>query len=305
MSIWKQKEICLLLLVSMITIVACQCQQPAATERWLPPYLSLQLQAGKVQVQWPGSSGWTTIEGKASIVVEEEISMTTDVEQSVQFLLGDGSTLELAPQATIQLQSLRASPRLHVILQKGTLLFVAQETTYEFVVPACMVTILSVPADLNIRVDDDGTHLIVKEGAAACETDMETITLPSGQEMHAVSSLADSEITKYTDAGATATVLALTPSPTPTATPTLSPTSTPSPTITVVTPTPTRTPAPILVTKTPVLTPTEPSPPPPPPAPAEPPSRTKPPPPPTEPPPPPPTEPPPPTKPPDRPTPTP
>ena len=306
MSIWKQKKICLLLVVSMVAIVACQCRQPAATERWLPPYLSLQLRAGKVHVRWSGSSEWTTMEGKASIAVEEEISMTADAAQSVQFLLGDGSTLELAPQAAMQLQSLRASPRLHVVLQEGTLVFAAQETTYEFVVPVCLVTILSVPAELNIRVDDEGTHLIVKKGVAACETDTETITLPPGKEMHVVSSLADAEITEYTDAGATATVLALTPSPKPTATPTLSPTSTPSPTITVVTPTPTRTPAPILATKTPVLTSTEPPPPSAPP-PAESSSRTKPPPPPPTEPPPPPTEPPPPppTEPPDRPTPTP
>jgi hypothetical protein len=289
MFIWKRRITCLLLAMFIISIAACQGQQSAVTEQWLPPYLRLQLRAGKVQVQWPGSSEWTTMEGKASLAVEEEISMIADSEEGVQFLLGDGSTLELAPQAAMQLQNLRTFPRLHVVLQEGALLFVAQETTYEFVVPACLITILSVPAHLSIEVDDEGTHLIVKEGVAACATDTETVTLPAGQEMHMASSDAGPEITEYTDAGTTATVLAVTPSPEPTTTPTPSPTNTPALTPTVVIPTPTQTPPP-----------TEPPPPPAKPRPTEPPPPpTEPPPPPTEPPPPP-TEPPP-----ARPTPTP
>ncbi len=286
MFIWKRRITCLLLAVFIISIAACQGQQSAVTERWLPPYLRLQLREGKVQVQWPGSSEWTTMEGKASIAVEDEIGMIADAVEGVQFLLGDGSTLELAPQAAMQLQNLRTFPRLHVVLQEGALLFVAQETTYEFVVPACLVTILRVPARLSIEVNDEGTHLIVKEGVAACATDTETIALTSGQEMHMASSDAEPEITEYTDAGATATVLAVTPSPEPTTTPTPPPTSTPTPTPTVFIPTLTQTSSP----------PTEPPPPPP----AKPRPTNPPPPPPTEPPPPPPTEPPP-----VRPTPTP
>jgi len=233
------------------------------------------------------------MEGRASIAVEEEVGMIADAVEGAQFRLGDGSALELAPQATVQLQNLRTFPRLHVVLQEGALLFVAQDTTYEFVVPACLVTILSVPARLSIEIDGEGTHLIIKEGVAACTTDTETITLPPGQEVHMASSDAQQEITEYTDAGATATVLALTPSPEPTTTPTSLPTdtstSTPTPTPRIVIPTSTQTPPP-----------TEPPTEPPPPPPAKPRPTKPPPPPPTKPPPPPPTEPPP-----ARPTPTP
>jgi hypothetical protein len=295
MSSQKQKKTCLILALCVVTIVACQGQQAEVTEQWLPPYLRLQLHAGKAQVQWPDSSEWSTVEGKASVIVEEEIGIIADEVQGAQFLFGDGSTLELVPQASIKLQNLRASPRLHVVLEEGTLLFAAQEATYEFVVPACLVTILSVPADFSIKVDDEGTHLIVKEGVAACARDTDTITLPPGQEMHVASAIAEPEITEYTDTDATATVLALTPSPKPTKTPAFSPTATPSPTSTA-TPTPTRTRPPS--TRPPVSS-ASPSPPPPtssptqPPA-SNPPSRTKPKPQPTDPPPPPPTDPPPP-----------
>jgi hypothetical protein len=309
MPSWKLKTIGLLLAVSVLSLTACQDQQPTAAEQWLPPYLHLQLRAGKAQVQWPGSSGWTTVEGKASIAVEEEIGMIADMEQGAQFLLGDGSTLELEPQTRMQLQNLHTFPRLHMVLQEGALLFVAQGTTYEFVVPACLVTILSAPAHLDIRVKDGGTHLVVQEGAIACETDAGIITLPSGQEMHMASPDAEPEITEYTDTEPTATVLALTPSsksttttpptPTPTSTPTPTPTATPPP-VTQAPPTPTNPPAP----------PTEPPAPPPTKRPrqTEPPPTNPPPPPPTNPPPtnPPPTNPPPrPTEPPERPTPTP
>jgi hypothetical protein len=296
MFAWKQRIICLLLAGFIISITACQGQQSAETEQWLPPYLRLQLRAGKVQVQWPDSSEWAVMEGRASIAVEEEIGMIADAVEGAQFRLGDGSALELAPQATVQLQNLRTFPRLHVVLQEGALLFVAQDSTYEFVVPACLVTILSVPARLNIEIDDEGTHLIVKEGVAACTTDTETITLPPGQEVHMASSDAQPEITEYTDAGATATVLALTPSPKPTTTPTSSPTDTPTPT-----PTPRPTVEIVIPTSTqvpPTEPPTNPPPPPSKPRPTNPPPTKPPPPAPTEPPPPPATKPP-------RPTPTP
>ena len=313
MPSWRQIKIYLLLAVSILSLAACRGQQPTTSDQWLPPYLRLQLNAGKAQVQWPGSSEWTTIEGKASIAIEEEIGMIADEVQSAQFLLGDGSTLELAPQAKMQLQNLRTVPRLHMVLQEGELLFVAQGTTYEFVVPACLVTILSAPANLSIRVNDEGTHLIVREGVAACATEMETLTLPSGREMHMASSDAKPVITEYTEGAATATVPAGTPATGSTATPSPSPTSTPT-----LTPTATIPPS----------TPTLPPPTEPPPAPTEPPPQptkrsggsggsdspqptkappqpTNPPPPPTNPPPPPTDPPPPPTDKPKRPTPTP
>ena len=284
----------LLLATLMVLIAACQ-SPPEATEQWAPPYLQLHLHAGKARVQWPSASGWMTMEGKASILIEETVRIIADAVEGAQFHLGDGSAIELAPGAVLEVQNPRTFPRLQVILQDGSLLFVAQGPSYELVMPAGSATPLSIPSRIRIEVNGEATHLVVKEGAVTCVLEGGSVTLLAGQEMY-VSSGEEPEVTEFHDTSATATASAMTflpsatpsgfeatPTPTPTTTPTPSPTATPTRRRVV----PTRTPTPLPPTDTP--------PPPPPPPPTQPPPTQPPPtePPPTEPPPPPPTEPPP------------
>lgn len=282
----------LLLLVIVLAGLIVTCQSTSTeTGPFTPPYLRLRLCGGKAQLQWSGSSEWTAMEGEISI--EGSGQIVADAVEGARFCLGDGSTLELAPEVTIEVRNPRVFPRLQVVLQQdGSLLFEAQNPSYEFVVPVCSVTLLSVPSRLKIEVSGETTHLMVEEGAVACAMEEETLTLLECWEMYAVAGK-EPEVSEYCAASATAAAptTTLRPSPTrwevePTATPT--PSSTPSPT-----PTPTLTPTPRRVIPTPTPTPIPPTdtPPPQPPPPTKPPPPTAPPP--TNTPAPPPTEPPP------------
>jgi hypothetical protein len=295
-----QGAVYLLLTALMVLIAACQ-SPPAATEQWLPPYLQLRLDGGRAQVQWPGTSEWTTMAGRAIIVVEEAIQIGGDVEEGTRFYLGDGSTLELAPEAIMEVKNPRTLPRLQMILRGGSLLFVAQAPSYEFLVPVGSVTLLSIPSRVRIEIDGETTRLGVEEGAVACALESETLTIIPGWEMYARAG-EEPEVTEFVVADATASPAtpALSPTPTPRGTTTPSSfstsmsTGTPVPTRGRLLQTPTPTPVP------PTDTPLPPPPPPPPPQPTEPPPpptsepppapTSEPPPPPTEPPPPPPTE---------------
>ena len=224
-------------------VVACQ-GTATGNGQFMPPYLRLRLCGGEAQVRWSDSSEWTAMEGEIS--VEGSGQIVADAAEGARFCLGDGSTLELAPGVTVEVQNPRVFPRLRVTLSDGSLLFEAQQPSYEFVVPVGSVTILDVPARLRIEVSEDRTHVVVEEGAVACALEMRTLTLLACWEMYAVAREEGEEpveplVIDYCAASVTPdlSTLAPFPSPTrwetePTATPTLSPTpsSTPSPTLT-------------------------------------------------------------------------
>jgi hypothetical protein len=242
-----------LLLVALVVITAACRSQPTPTAQWLPPYLQLRLQAGKAQVQWTGASDWMTLEGKASILIEETVRIVADAIEGAQFSLGDGSGLELGPEAVLEVQNPRTLPRLQVILEEGSLLFDARDPSYDLITPVGSVTLLSIPSRVSIEVSDDTTHVVVEEGAVSCVLENETVTLLASQEM--VASFGEElEVTEFYDVSATATASALalsagptpseaetTPTPTPTMTPTPSPTPTATPRVVW---TPTSTPPP-------------------------------------------------------------
>ncbi|MFQ6101255.1 MAG: hypothetical protein ACE5OS_08475 [Anaerolineae bacterium] len=284
-----------LLLIALMVLIA-GCQSPATvTEPWTPPYLQLQLRAGKVQVQWADASEWTTMESGASITVQKQGRIVADAAEEALFHLGDGSTLELAPETMMEVQNSRSFPRLQMVLQDGSLLLMAQEPSYELTIPTCSVTLLSVPSRIRIEVNSETTYLAVEEGAVVCALETGTLTLPKCREMYARAG-EEPEVTEFCDANATATAFAVTPSPSPTpsefeTTPTA--TATPSPTTTPTREVVTSTPTPVPPTDTPPPPPpppptNTPPPPPPPPPPTD--TPPPPPPPPTDTPPPPPTE---------------
>ena len=60
------------LLLTALALVTAACQPaPAATEQWIPSYLEMNLYSGTAQLQWPGESEWTAMEGKASLTIRE------------------------------------------------------------------------------------------------------------------------------------------------------------------------------------------------------------------------------------------
>ena len=257
-------------------VVACQ-GTATGNGQFTPPYLRLRLCGGEAQVRWSDSSEWTAMEGEISVDGSGQI--VADAAEGARFCLGDGSTLELAPGVTIEVQNPRVFPRLRVTLSDGSLLFEAQQPSYEFVVPVGSVTMLDVPARVRIEVSGDTTHVLVEEeGAVACSLETRTLTLLVCWEMYAVAVDEGEEpeepvLINYCDANATPGPPTLTPSPSPTrweaeptATPTLSPTPSPtsSPTLTPTRRRVTNTPTPVPATDTP-------PPPPPPPPPTKPP----------------------------------
>jgi hypothetical protein len=239
------------LLLAMLAILITACQRaPTATEQWIPSYLEMNLYAGKAQLQWPGESEWTTIEGKASVTIKDGGRISADAAEGAKFFLGDGSTLELSPGATIEVQNPRTLPRLQVIVEKGSVLFFGQKPSYEFAVPACPVKLLSVPALIRIDVNDEVTRLAVDEGAVTCELEAETLTLPTCRQM-TVRPGEEPDVTDFCTPSTVVSPPTLTPTPqgsesTTTSTATLTPTSTPTsggptPTRRGVMPTPTHT----------------------------------------------------------------
>jgi hypothetical protein len=229
----------LLLAVVAVLIAACQ-RAPTATEQWIPSYLELNLYAGKAQLQWPGESEWTTMRGKASVTIRDGARISADAAEGAKFFLGDGSMLELSPEATIEVRSPRTLPRLQVVVETGSVLFFGQKPSYEFAVPACPVKLLNVPSLIRIEVDGETTRLAVDEGAVTCELETETLTLPTCRQM----TVRAGEVPDVTDFCTLSTVVSPpTPTPTPqgfeptmTSTPSLTSTSTP----TIAGPTPTR-----------------------------------------------------------------
>jgi hypothetical protein len=270
LSVHKRIVSRLLPIVLAGLVVACQ-GTATGDGQFTPPYLRLRLCGGEAQLRWSDSSEWTAMEGEISVDGSGQI--VADAAEGAKFCLGDGSTLELAPGVTIEVQNPRVFPRLRVTLSDGSLLFEAQQPSYEFVVPVGSVTILDVPARVRIEVSGDTTHVLVEEeGAAACSLETRTLTLLVCWEMYAVAGEEGEEpeepvVINYCDANATPGPPTLTPLPSPTrweaeptATPTLSPTPSPTPT-----PTPTITPTRRRVTNTPTPVPATDTPPPPPP----------------------------------------
>lgn len=268
----------LLPIVLVGLVVACQ-STATGNGQFTPPYLRLRLCGGEAQVRWSDSSEWTAMEGEISVDGSGQI--VADAAEGARFCLGDGSTLELAPGVTVEVQNPRVFPRLRVTLSDGSLLFEAQRPSYEFVVPVGSVTLLDVPSRLRIEVSEDRTHVVVEEGAVACSLETRTLTLLACWEMYAVAREEGEEpveplVIDYCAANAVPGLPTLTPFPSPTrweaeptATPTLSPTpsSTPSPTLTPTRRGMTRTPTPMPVTAPPATAPPSTAPPPPPTAP--------------------------------------
>jgi hypothetical protein len=224
----------LLTALAVSSVAACQ-RAPEVTEQWAPPYLEIHLFAGKVQVQAAEGSEWTTIEGKAGFTLGERGQIVADAVEGAQLFLGDGSTLELDPGTTLELRSPRTLPRLQVIVQEGVLLFFAQKPSYEFIISALPVTLLSVPSLIRIEVHGETTRLAVEEGAATYQGETGALTLPTCREM-VVEAGEEPDVTEF--CAPSTMVPPSTASPTP---PGFEPTATPS---TSATPTPTPTPTP-------------------------------------------------------------
>ena len=293
----RRKLAYLLLAALTVPIVACR-PAPAVTEQWTPPYLQLNLYTGNAQVQLSDGSEWAMVgQDKASIVIRDKGQIVADATAGAKFYLGDGSTLELAPGTAIEIQNPRTFPRLQVTVLKGSLQFFAQKPSYEFVVPICSMTLLSIPALIRIEADEQVTRLAVDAGAVTCNLETEALTLTTcrevsmraGEEPQVIEFCAPSTpIAPATPTPLTTTTVEAGESTEPTAQP--SPLPTLTPTLGVV---PTRAPTPVPPTDTPAPPKPHPTKPPAPPTQAPPPPTE---PPPTEPPPtePPPTEPPPP-----------
>jgi hypothetical protein len=227
------------------------------TEQWTPPYLELHLLTGKAQIQWADESEWMAMEGKSSIAIAERGLITTDEGTGAEFYLGDGSTLEMSPGATVELRNPRTMPRLQVIVHQGNLQFFAQKPSYEFEVSGYPLTLLSVPALLRFETDGEEARVAVEEGAVTCDVGENTLTLPQCREMRFIAG-EEPEVTEF----CTVSTIVAPPTPTPrpgsapsgagaepagTATP-VTPTATPvTPTVTPrvqITPTLTSTPVP-------------------------------------------------------------
>jgi len=245
------------LLLAVLVLVTAACQPtPVATEQWIPSYLELNLYSGKAQLQWPGESDWTGMEGKAGITIHEGGRISTDTSGGAKFFLGDGSTLELGPETTMEVQNPRTFPRLQMIIERGSILFFAQKPSYEFVLPFCTVELLSVPSLIEVEIVGETTRLAVEEGAVTCEMEGETVTLPTCREM-VVRPGEEPVITDFCTLGTVVAPPTPTASPSPTpegfvpsatptasATPTITPTVGPTATGGSVVSTPTYTPAP-------------------------------------------------------------
>jgi hypothetical protein len=228
----------LLIALTVISVAACQ-RAPEATEQWAPPYLEMHLFAGKVQVQAAEGAEWTTMEGKAGFTLEERGQIIADAVEGAQLFLGDGSTLELDPGTVLELRNPRTLPRLQVIVQEGGLLFFAQKPSYEFVISAHPVTLLSVPSLIRIEVQGEKTRLSVEEGAATYQGETETLMLPTCREMY-IEPGKEPDVTEFCTPSTMVPPSTPTPTPPGSAPPT-APTTTPS---TSVTPTPELTPTP-------------------------------------------------------------
>ncbi|RLC60780.1 MAG: hypothetical protein DRI48_11540, partial [Chloroflexi bacterium] len=237
----------LLLATLMVLVVACQSSSPPVTEQWIPPYLQLHLEAGKAQVQWAATSEWITMEGQASIVIEDKGQIVADAAEGARFRLGDGSQLELAPETTIEVENPSSLPRLQITLQDGRLLFAAQKPSYEFATSICPVRLLRLPVRISLESNGTTTRLAVEEGAVTCELESETLTLLTCQEIQAETG-EEPQVTEFcvvgTEVSPSTSPSAPTPSPSSTPwgfEPSATSPSSPSPPTQTLTPTPTPT----------------------------------------------------------------
>lgn len=248
----------LVLLASLLT--ACQgAAQP--TEKPLPAYLQLLPCGGKPQVRWSGSSEWLAVEAPIDLDTDARIAAEGDDEG--RLCAADGSVVELAPQTAIDVGPTQDGSRLAIALQEGSLLFLALEPTYQFVAPACLVSVSDVPARVSVALNSKTTRLRVEEGKAICVMETETITLETCSEVIAAPG-AEPEIGQYCLAAPLPAATPVSRSPTP-VTPTREPTGTPTATVTpspTPSATPTSTPTPTAIrrvfipTSTPIPTPT-------------------------------------------------
>ena len=170
-------------LILTIIITACQPPPPPATEQWAPPYLKLSLSAGKALVQWPGDSEWIALENGTDIAIRDTGRIIADSEEGAQFSTGDGSIFELSPGAVIEVQNPHTFPHLQVILRDGTLLFTAQKPSYELSTPACAISLLDIPSQIEIEIAGETTRVAVKQGVAACARGEDVHTLPTCYEI--------------------------------------------------------------------------------------------------------------------------
>jgi len=282
----ERKFFCLLWAALLMLVVSCQ-PYPMPTERFIPTYLRLRLCGGAARVQLGDSSEWVEMRGEVSI--DDAGRIMADASEGAQICTGDGSRLDMTPEATIAVQNPQTFPRLEVTLEKGGLQFEAQKPSYEFILPGCTLTLREIPTSLHVELVDDGRmYMQVEEGAIDCLWDgeegqeAETLTLTMCQEVY-IKGGEKPEVGQFCKPRTpTPTPLLADPSPSPTRwstqptrtatvtettamaspTPTNMPTSTPGSALPTWTPTPlpTNTPPPPPPTSKPKPKPTEPPP---------------------------------------------
>jgi uncharacterized protein YraI len=187
--------VCLSLITLGALLVACQ-NSPAVMDPWRPPYLSLRMTEGGAQVQLAGSSEWMTLEDGGILIVEDSAHIVADTDSGAQFRMADDSTLELSPEAELEVRESQTLPRLQMALLNGYLLFTAEEPSYEFFAPSYQVTVLSIPSRIRLEVEDGTTRLAVEYGALSCQLNGETQALFECQEMYIGSDL-EPEVAHY------------------------------------------------------------------------------------------------------------
>jgi len=235
----RRLAVCVLLVLASTT--ACQ-PTPTTTEQFLPPYLRLRLCAGEAQMTQAGSSQWTPMPREVGIEGKAQVSSST--EGGVRLCFGDGSTLELAPETTVELSDPGVFPRLQLTVIEGSVLLRGTQRSYEFVLPECSVTLLSVPSRLRVKSEGETARLTVETGSATCTYRAEALVLTECWGVYALPGR-EPLVSNFCAAMATATAEAMahTPSPTPegagaTASPTPSPSPAPTREGTPPTPTP-------------------------------------------------------------------
>ncbi len=265
----------LLALAGLVSLLAA-CQPVGASERFVPPYLRLRLCGGSARLEnEEGSSDWGVAE---EVCIEGTCRIIADAEEGARICIADGSVLDLAPGAAVELTEARFFPLLQLRVADGALQFETERSSYEFLFADWTATLLRVPARLEVVSGDGIARLAVAEGAVSCALSERMVTVLAGREIRAESgreaflvdrisasptisvpaylfATPDVDRLKATSTSTRVPTITHTPTTTPTATATS--TSTPAPTREPSTPTPTQ--APTFTPAPPTETPEPPS----------------------------------------------
>lgn len=233
----------------MLAVLLVACGGGAApTEEPSPDHLRVVPCGGSARMQRPDSSEWVAVD--TEIAVEEQIAVAAEGDARARLCLGDGSVLELAPDAAVEMRPSEDRSRLMVTLQEGSVRLLARQPSYALTTSACPVNVSDVPARIQVERRDDATHLMVEQGSAVCATGSDPTLLPTCWELVAAPG-AEPEIAQYCGQAGQ-------PPATETPTPTSPPAATASPAAEVspeTTQAPEATPLPPTPTPEPTLTP--------------------------------------------------